>query len=146
MKMIKQCIMSFLVIACTCNVQAQGFHMSDLEGKTWKGISGYIGIEYIDQYVQFTKVQSKYKLILKEDRNTIVNLTYDMYLSDSIPDKFDKNQIGRNNVGRYLVEQRIWDYNGQPRVDYSCLEILAVEPDKLVVKGGEIITTFVALK
>ena len=57
MKMIKQCIMSFLVIACTCNVQAQGFHMSDLEGKTWKGISGYIGIEYIDQYVQFTKVQ-----------------------------------------------------------------------------------------
>lgn len=115
MKMIKQCI-TFLVMTCACNVQAQAFHMSDLVGKTWKGTSGYIGVEFFDQYLQLTETQAKEKIVLKKDGSIFVSFTYDMYLSDSIPDKFDETQIGRNNVGKYLILQRIWDHEGKVRV------------------------------
>ena len=48
----------------------------------------------------------------------------DYYLSDYMPTKFDRNQVGKRTSGRYLVEERLAG-------DTRCLEICMLTPTKL---------------
>ena len=123
-------------------VNAQSFQLKDLIGKTWVGVSGYNGCEYIDWTVTFTEKSSVHMFSAKQGDDQPSVFTYNMYLSDVEPKSYDASLLGKKQSGKYVVSERKYIFKEEERKELRYFEILSLTTNNLIVKANGLTITF----
>jgi len=144
MSRIKILLLTLALMFGITEVNAQSFQLKDLIGKTWVGVSGYNGCEYIDWRVSFTENKSVHVFSSKKKDDQPSVFTYNMYLTDVEPKSYDASLLGLKQRGKYVVSERKYIFKGEECEDFSYSEILSLTTNRLVVKSNGLTITFEA--
>ena len=117
-------ICALLITCLVCNAQSI-IGISQLDGTKWKMI--YPGNpEEVTSTITFSKttikITSDYRII-----NGVVTNTYQYYLNDCMPSKFDFSKVGKANSGNYIIK-----YNSKLNA-VRCYEFISLEGDILTL-------------
>lgn len=126
-----------IIAMCMCSifVNAQSFSLDSLIGKTWRGVSGYVGTDYMSISLSFSQNTMTFRAWQKSDTTDVATHVYDMYLSDTATDVFDSTQVGKHNTGHFIVMNRPYNYNGDSRNEFLLEEIVSLSDHRLVLKA-----------
>ena len=103
MNKIRIVLSMFTLMLCFAHMNAQNFQLKDMVGKTWTGVSGYKGCDYIDWTITFTEKTSVHRFASKPDDGKPGIFTYNMYLSDVEPKFYDASLLGKKQSGNMLL-------------------------------------------
>ncbi|MBO4661050.1 MAG: hypothetical protein J5610_06295 [Prevotella sp.] len=114
---------------------AQSFSLDGLTGKTWRGVSGYGGTDYMGKSLSISQNTVDFKVWRLNAYTDVTIFVYDMYLSDTAPDVFDSTQVGKHNTGRFIIMNRPYNYKGDYRNDFIVEEIVSLSDNRLALKA-----------
>ena len=134
----------FTLMLCFAHMNAQNFQLKDMVGKTWTGVSGCKGCDYIDWTITFTEKTSVHRFASKPDDGKPGIFTYNMYLSDVEPKFYDASLLGKKQSGKYVVCERKYIFNMKEREDFKYVESISLTSDRLIVRANGLTITFVA--
>jgi len=113
-------------------------------GKTWVGVSGYDGCEYINWTVVFTEQLSEHSLASKSNGEQPSVFIYNMYLTDVEPKSYDASLLGKKQIGKYVVLERDRVFHEKKYESFYYFEILSLTTNRLVVRSNGLTITFEA--
>jgi len=143
MNRIKILLLTLALMFGITEINAQSFQLKDLIGKTWVGVSGYNGCEYLDWAITFTEKSSIHRGTDKEGKE-IATFCYNTYLCNELPIRYEETLLGKSRNGKYIVFERTYNYKGRQIEDFKIFEIKSLTSDSLVVKSNGLTITFEA--
>ena len=143
MNRIKIVLSIFAFLFAVMQANAQSFRLNDLVGKTWTGVSGYYGCDVMSWSISFGEKNAIHRGIDKKGKD-IATFSYNMYLSNNVPKKYDDSLLGKSQSGKYIVFERKYDHEERTVEDFQTYEIISLTSNKLVVKSNGLTITFVA--
>jgi hypothetical protein len=112
-------------------INAQTVSQTILKSGTWEKI--YPECNYSTTKMHFDETKMYWDVYYFYNKETITEVdTY--YLSDTLPDTFDKSRVGKVNNGKYIVLLNTSMRKGKKREFMTCFEVLNVTNDELRIE------------
>ena len=112
-------------------INAQSVSRSILKSGTWERI--YPECNYSTTQMRFDETTLYWDVYYFYNKKTRTEVdTY--YLSDTLPDTFDKSKVGKVASGKYIVMLSETTYKGEKIEDMLCYKVLNVTNDELRVE------------
>ena len=113
-------------------INAQTVSRTILKSGTWEWI--YPECNYATTKMHFDDITRYWDVyyFYNKKTSTVVD-TY--YLSDTLPDTFDKSRVGKVNNGKYIVFLNTSMRKGEKREIMTCFKVLNVTNDELRVEN-----------
>ena len=128
----KKIILTILInVFGLIEINAQTVSQTILKSGTWEKI--YPECNYSTTKMHFDKTKMYWDVYYFYNKETITEVdTY--YLSDTLPDTFDKSRVGKVNNEKYIVLLNTSMRKGEKREFMTCFEVLNVTNDELRIR------------
>ena len=128
----KKIILTILInVFGLIEINAQTVSQTILKSGTWEKI--YPKCNYSTTKMHFDETKMYWDVYYFYNKETITEVdTY--YLSDTLPDTFDKSRAGKVNNGKYIVLLNTRMRKGKKREFMTCFEVLNVTNDELRIE------------
>ncbi len=121
----------FVSVFSLIEINAQTISRTILKSGTWEWTSPKCN--YATTKMHFDDTTRYWDVYYFYNKETITEVdTY--YLSDTLPDTFDKSKVGKVASGKYIVMLSDSTYKGEKIEDMLCYKVLNVTNDELRVE------------
>ena len=129
----KKIILTILVsVFGLIEINAQSVSISILKSGMWEWT--YPECNYATTKMHFNETTRYWNVYYFYNKETNTDIdTY--YLSDTLPNTFDKSKVGKVASGKYIVMLSETTYNGEKIEDMLCYKVLNVTNDELRVEN-----------